>query len=263
VGRHAILAALERNDVSKITVITEYPELLNESNWECSCPGGHTNPSKEYPDRVEVVTIPTSWNEEDHSPTLVRYFHGASAVISCLGHRQPGWSHRALLQRGLVSTSGNRQIIAALQRTGGLHRRAVVVSSVGIQEDWPPMEFSLAGKIMGWLFKGPCKGSFVDLNGMEVAYKSYNDQSASTSSSSSEGIDYLFVRPVGIGEEQIPKNQWFLQQEKGKDKLGMSIAKMDVARFMVNEAMTPTLHRTAVVIGGEPPKTRKQKKTSK
>lgn len=32
VGRRAILAALEQPTVKKITVITEYPELLNESN---------------------------------------------------------------------------------------------------------------------------------------------------------------------------------------------------------------------------------------
>ena len=31
VGRHAILAALEQPSVRKITVITEYPELLDES----------------------------------------------------------------------------------------------------------------------------------------------------------------------------------------------------------------------------------------
>ena len=57
VGRHAILAALEQPSVSKITVITEYPELLDEKNWECNCPGGHTNPATEHPSKVNVVKV--------------------------------------------------------------------------------------------------------------------------------------------------------------------------------------------------------------
>lgn len=240
VGRHAILAALENKHVSKVTVITEYPELLDEKNWECSCPGGHTNPSKDHPDRVEVVPIPSSWNTEDHTSTLIKHFHGAKAIISCLGHRQPGWKNKALIQRGLVASSGNKQVIRAMEETPGLDR-AVVISSVGIQEDWPPMEFHFTGRILGWFFKGPCKKSFVDLNDMEVAYKE-----------SSKDLDYLFVRPVGIGEEVVPKNTWSVQSEKGNDALGISVAKMDVARYMVHEAVTPTRHKTGVVIGGEP-----------
>jgi hypothetical protein len=33
VGRHVILAALEQPSITKVTVITEYPKLLDESNW--------------------------------------------------------------------------------------------------------------------------------------------------------------------------------------------------------------------------------------
>lgn len=245
-GRHAILAALERGDVAKVTVITEHPELLDEANWECGCPGGHTNPARDHPDRVEVVTIGPTWDEADHTETLKRHFEGAAAVVSCLGHRQPGWRNRELLTRGLVAASGNRQVVRAMEETPGLDR-AVVMSSIGIQEDWPPLEFHLAGKAMGLLFKGPSKKAFKDLNSMELAYKK-----------SSAELDYLFVRPAGLTENVVPEGKWFLQEEKGKDKVGIEIAKMDVARFMIEEALAPTRHRTGVVIGGAPPQPKRK-----
>ena len=76
---------------------------------------------------------------------------------------------------------------------------------------------------------------------------------------SSNDIDYLFVRPVGISEDVVPENRWFLQKEKGVDPVGFNMAKMDVARFMVEEALNPTKHRMGVVIGSEPPPAPKKK----
>ena len=65
------------------------------------------------------------------------------------------------------------------------------------------------------------------------------------------GLDYLLVRPVGIGEDVIPTNQWKIQTEKYKDtNLDGNMAKLDVARFMVNEVIEPSRHEDAVVIGG-------------
>jgi hypothetical protein len=242
VGRHAILAALEQPTVSHITVITEYPDLLNEKRWECGCATPHTNPATDHPDKVKVIGI-DSWKTTNHVELLKTHMHGANAVISCLGHRQPGWINKDLKKKGIVSAVGNRQVIEAIQATEGLNR-AVVISSVGIQEDWPPMEFHWAGKAMKWLFQGPSKQTFRDLSDMELAYKDATD------------IDYLFVRPTGISEEVLPANEWFLQKQKGKDAVGFNMAKMDVARFMVQEALQPTKHKVGVVIGSKPPKSK-------
>jgi hypothetical protein len=38
VGRHALQAALERSEVLHVKVLTQHPELLEESNWNCGCP---------------------------------------------------------------------------------------------------------------------------------------------------------------------------------------------------------------------------------
>ncbi len=242
VGRHAILAALEQPSVEKITVITEYPELLDQTNWECSCPGGHTNPAKDHPSKVFVVPIQdNSW--KTHQTNLADHFKGADAVISCLGHRQPGYKYPQLIKKGLIACDGNKQVIRAMKEANV--QRVVVCSSVGVEEDKPAMEFHWAGKILGLMFKTNSKKAFQDLTEMEIAYKQ------------EESLDYLFVRPVGLGEEVVPQNKYFIQQQKGKDAVGMNMAKLDCARFMVQEALHPTFHKRGVVIGSEPPMSKK------
>jgi len=238
VGRHAILAALEKK-VSQIVVITEYPELLDEKNWECGCPDGHTNPSKDHPDIVTVIPI-EDWKTTKALDALIEHCSGANAIISCLGHRQPGYINKLLIQRGMIAKEGNQQVIDAMKKTG--LKRAVIISSVGCQEDWPPLEFHWSGKILARMFKTNSRRAFADLNEMELAYKE-----------NAADIDYLFVRPVGIGEDMKPCGEYFIQETKGKDKLGFNMAKMDVARFMVQEALEPTYHQRGVVIGADHP----------
>ena len=282
VGRHAILAALESpyaDHVVKVSVVTEYPELLDEQNWECGCVGGHTNPSKDFPDKVNIVPISGSWNDadKDYSKTVLqplfsdifstiakqesqqtKLMQGQEqeeeevAVISCLGHRQPGWKYKNLITRGLVANSGSKQLLNAItavktngqtnMTNGSTPVRVVAISSVGIQEDWPPMEWNWAiRRIMSFLLRHPARLAANDLTKMESNFHK----------TSPDIIDYLFVRPVGISEEATPKHDWHIQREKFKDKdMGLDMAKMDVARYMVSQILNPTSHRKGVVIGG-------------
>lgn len=78
-------------------------------------------------------------------------------------------------------------------------------------------------------------------------------------------LDYLFVKPVGIGEEVEPAGRYYLQ-ESGKRQVrdvfdnkvmedeivGGNMAKMDAARFIVEEAVQPTLHRQSQTVGAKP-----------
>lgn len=258
VGRHAILAALEQPTVEHVTVITEYPELLDLSNWECSCPGGHSHPAKDHPDRVTVVPLwgddddddkknprqPYSW--QNPPPNLSQHFQGADAVISCLGHRQPGHLHPELIKKGLIAHDGTKQVLQAMKEAN--LSRIILCSSVGVEEDKPPIEFHWAGKILALMFKTNSKRAFQDLTRMEMAVKE-----------EALWLDYVLVRPVGLGEEVVPVNQYFVQQEKGKDVLGINMAKLDCARFMVHEALNPTYHRRGVVVGSEPPPSKSKK----
>mmetsp|Transcript_25153 Transcript_25153/g.54210 ORF Transcript_25153/g.54210 Transcript_25153/m.54210 type:complete len:266 (+) Transcript_25153:51-848(+) len=237
VGRHAIIAALEKPSIEQIIVITEYPSLLDEENWECNCPGGHTNPFND-PDTVsklKMVKIDTWKNEQ---PDLAKYFIGATGVVSCLGHRQPGWKNPELKKRGLVAYDGNRQVIAAMVEAKV--NRVVAISSIAINGDksWPHW----SSQAMSCLFKTFQRKAGKDLAKMEDAYIE-------------SSLDYLLVRPVGIGEEVVPTGQYYLQQsEKDKvhDMVGGNMAKLDAARFMVDEAVTPTLHMTSQVVGAKP-----------
>jgi hypothetical protein len=284
VGRHAILAALEppySDHIVKVSVVTEYPELLDDHDWECGCTGGHTNPSKDFPDKVVVVPINGSWNDSgvDYSKTVLQpLFRDAFstvqkqegsqhpddkeevAVISCLGHRQPGWKYKNLITRGLVANSGSKHLLDAIEAvatestkskssTQTKPVRVVTISSVGIQEDWPPFEWHLPLRwIMSYVLKGPAKLAAQDLTQMETNFHQ----------TSADCIDYLFVRPVGISEDVIPKHDWHIQREKFKDKgMAFDMAKMDVARYILSQAINPTCHRQGVVIGGSRKTTKK------
>lgn len=64
--------------------------------------------------------------------------------------------------------------------------------------------------------------------------------------------DFLIVRAVATGEKTIPEGSYYVQNKKYNDVVGINIAKMDIAQFMVQEAIVPTLTRQAVVVGGHP-----------
>jgi len=220
--------------------------LLDLKNWECNCTGDHTNPFND-PDsasKLELVEIDTWKNEH---PELTKHFVGAVGVVSCLGHRQPGWKNPDLKRRGLVAHDGNKQVIKAMMEAKV--DRVVVISSIAINGDksWPHW----ASKVMGCLFSTFQRSAAKDLIGMEAAY-------------TESPLDYLFVRPVGIGEEVVPTGHYYLQQPGEKKSLdvtsgtiidgevGGNMAKIDVARFMVDEAIRPTLHRTSQTVGAKP-----------
>ena len=107
------------------------------------------------------------------------------------------------------------------------------------------MEFIwIARVILSFLFivPGLSRGAYRDLTMMERLYRA----------TTPDDVDYLFVRPCGLGEEVVPVGQWWLQKEKYKDAVGGNMAKLDCARCMVEECLNPTKHREAVVIGSDP-----------
>ena len=255
VGRHAILAALENPSITKITVITEYPEKLDETNWNWSfpsdCPAStpvtNTNPfnDPQLSSRLAMVPIDT-WKKEQLD--LTKHFIGAMGVVSCLGHRQPGWKSKELITRGLIAYDGNKQVIAAMNEAKVT--RVVVITSIALHGDktWPHW----ASKVMGCLFQTFQRKAGNDLIKMENAYVE-------------SSLDYLFVRPVGIEETKIPVGRYYLQVHGEKKSIDVSadneviegivggnMAKLDVARFMVDEVLRPTLHRTSQVVGSKP-----------
>lgn len=221
VGRHAVQAAFESN-VEQVTVLTPHPESLQEENWKCSCKEKHVM-TEEQKTRLTIVPV-NNWKTED----LSRHFQDATAVVSCLGNRQPfigDW----------CAHEGNQAVIKAKPP------RVVVLTSVGVEEDWPPIKSFLLGRvIMTLIFTVFGRKMYRDLCLMERAYRATSD------------LDYLLVRPVGIGEEVVPCNDWLIQDSDSFPLDQYNMAKLDVARYLVKEALSPTRSKEAVFIGASP-----------
>lgn len=231
-GRHAVQVAVEKKksqEVEQITVLTRYPELLDETNWKCGCSEPHRF-SEDDKKLFSLVHV-KDWSDK----TLATHFKDATAVISCLGNREP--TMMGVNPDSWEAFDGNQAVISAMKEYS--IERAVVMTSTGVNEDWPCMEYHWTGKIMSLMFMTCARKPYKDLATMEDAYRAASDQ-----------LDFLLVRPVGIGEDELPVNTWKLQREKCKDKeMGIGMAKLDVARFMMQEALNPTKHKEAVVIG--------------
>ncbi|KAI2507432.1 NAD(P)H-binding protein [Fragilaria crotonensis] len=229
VGRHAVRAALERpTEIEHITVLSQHSESLNDDNWNCGCDSSLHKFSDDEKQRLSIVHV-ESWSDT----TLASHFEGAGAVISCLGNRQMTLGDR-------VGGEGSAVVVKAMN----LHkiRRAIVISSIGVGDDWPPLEFSWAGKIMACIFLTCGRSDYKDLTLVESTFQD------------SQNIDYLFVRPAGLAEDVVPKGHWYVQKEKHKDKsMSILLAKLDCARFMVEEAINPTRSKTAAVVGSPLP----------
>jgi putative NADH-flavin reductase len=235
VGRHAILAALEKPEVSKITVITEHPEKLDEKNWDSY--GDKTNPfdNPEFAPRLKMVKVEESWKKPQEN--LSSQFQGADAVISCLGHRQPGIQNKDLLKRGLVAYDGNKQVIQAMNEANV--NRVCVITSMGLGGDDGAWKHFAAG-ILKTMFRTVARKARKDLEAMEKLYVE-------------SSLDYLFVRPVGISEDCEPAGKYFIQEPGNKKEVvAGNMAKIDVARFMVDQAINPTFHRATKTVGAEP-----------
>ena len=224
VGRHAVKAALEASPDSRIRVLTADPKtLLEETDWKCGCGEPHSFSPAEL-SRLDVRAVDVT--KDDLRPHL----DNVEAVISALGNRQIYYGHS-------VGTRGTQNLVQAMEACQ--IRRLVAVTSVGLSEDWPPMEFHWLGSLVKWMFT--FTRCHVDLQGVETAIHS----------SASSSLDYLLVRPVGLSEGRRPKGEWFVQKKKGDDKVGPDMGKMDCARFVVSEVMRPTFNRQGVVVGSD------------
>lgn len=225
VGRHAVLAALERDKVSTVKVLSQNIETLEEKNWNCGCPEDHGF-TEEQRIRLELVPVKDNWKD------ITMHLSGVDAVVSCLGTRQP-------FLGGRCATAGSKAVVHAMKENG--ISRVVSITSMGLNEDYPSMEFHWAGKIMDGIFATVSRREANYLKGSEKVYRESD-------------LDYLLIRPMGLAEDLAPSNERFVQKKKHKDVVGTNIAKMDCGRFMVEEALNPTRHRTAVVVGGDPEK---------
>jgi hypothetical protein len=230
VGRHAIAAALEfpPTVVRQIRALSTNIKALEKRQWKCGCEEQH---SVTESDRLQLIQADCT------TVNLDQYMEGVSAVVSCLGNRRP-------FHDDCVAKLGTQGIVQAVLRQR-VTPRFVMLSSVGIAEDWPPMEWCREGQRLQGFFRTICWMQYQDLSGAELAIQ----QGAQTN----EDFNFLIVRSVILDETTRPVGGWYVQVAKHKDHPPcLDLAKMDCARFMVEEAITPSIRRRAVVLGGVP-----------
>lgn len=257
VGRHCVAMALKHPRVRCVKVVTDQPpqHLFDEKNYnKCCCPP-HTHELLGFKDRLRVY--PANISSDDFS----HHVQNVDAVITCLGNRlpfHPDW-------RPHIAEYGTTRIVEALLDLDRTRQRIIMLSSVGIGNDWPPLEGLQEGNFLQGLFRTICWEQYQDLSGAERALRR---------TWSSNQLDYVTARCVLLPDGCPPTGLFqAIDQPQGSVRLGIGdtaagerrgscgragsdydkfIAKLDAAQFLIQEAVLPSLHRQVVILGGRP-----------
>lgn len=178
-------------------------------------------------DFASMTTIRIDIDAEDAQTKLDDALKDVGAVVACLASRQPSLGRWLARGTEMVKTSMGKNNA----------ERLVILSSMGIGQDFTPLS---AIKVL-WhaMLRTVLRPARKDLIALEAVVEGSK-------------LDYLLVRPTGLTPEEPPIGSWKLLTAPKQGGLRLSLAKKDVAEFMIKEAVQPTFHRTAVTIGGEP-----------
>ncbi|GBG32970.1 Tsukushin, partial [Hondaea fermentalgiana] len=215
-GRHAVAHALRQEGENlQVRVVARDPDMLKEIL---------TDGEFASPRLTKIKADPASDVE-----ALEGAIQGADAVVSTLGNRQYGFER--------FSARATANVLSTMQRNGV--ERLVCISSVGINEDWPPFVWYTPIRILfSAMLLTVLRSAYRDLSQMETKIRAAGDK-----------VDFLIVRPCGLGPEVVPVGSWKLRMSPEDGPLDDQVAKADVGQFLLQEALHPTIHKTAVTIG--------------
>jgi putative NADH-flavin reductase len=153
---------------------------------------------------------------------------GVDAVISCLGNRQPSMERWCAL--------GTRKVVSAM-KTKKI-KRLVSLSSMGIGKD-DFMRTTPLTVFWAALLRTLLRSARKDLYALEKVVVESD-------------LDFVLVRPVGLTPSEPPQgscDRLLSKPNKGGTSLKFMLSKSDAAAFMLEEALTPTIHSQEVTIG--------------
>mmetsp|Transcript_28758 Transcript_28758/g.77419 ORF Transcript_28758/g.77419 Transcript_28758/m.77419 type:complete len:222 (-) Transcript_28758:174-839(-) len=160
----------------------------------------------------------------DAGSKLESAFRGCSAVVAAPGSRQPGLANTCEL--------GARIIVGAM-KTAGVER-LVVLSSMGVGNDFIPAGFAkYLMKVMMVTYMAQPKR---DLVAMEQVVRDSN-------------LDYVIVRPMGVDPDELPQGKWRVIDAPVKRAPPLTVAKEDVAQYVLTEALSRAHSQAAVTVG--------------
>ena len=223
-GRHAILHAVKNPAISEVRAVARDPSL----------PAAPEPAFDKFTEAEKAKLQFITADPENDYESLREAFHGATAVISSLGCRQPGFER--------YGTTGMRTVVRAMQAQGV--SRLVAMSSIGIGNSWPVRRMGpwWMGYLFGLFAITMMRGGLRDIAGLEKVV-------TDTQAGPYPKLDYVLVRPVGLGPEVEPQGTWTVREDPKAGALSMQIAKSDVGQFLVDQALNPTIHNQAIEIG--------------
>lgn len=153
---------------------------------------------------------------------------GATAIVAALSSRQPSYPRWA--------AAGATATLTAATAAG--IRRVVVLSSMGIGAD--PLPMGPLKLLWGAMLATVFRSVRTDLTAAEAVW-----------AASPADVDYVLFRPMGLTPTEPPRGRGSVKllAARGEGGLATSVAKADVAAAMLDEALTPTAHRTGVTVG--------------
>lgn len=164
---------------------------------------------------------------EEAQGVIQEALSGADAVIASFGSRQS----ELPCYLGL----GIRKVVAAMKAESV--ERLVCLSSFGIGDDFMPI--SPIKLLWGTMLRVGMRRTKADLEEMEAAVMA-------------SSLDYVLVRPMAILPEEPVTGSYDAVSDRGQGRLRLSVAKSDVAKCLVDEAVEPTFHRAAITVGKRP-----------
>jgi len=227
VGKHAVAVALQNPAVSSVKLFRKTPTQAEP--WKCSCPDDsfHTVTSP----RLETIHI--EWFDPQLVTTLRHHLVSVTHVLTGLGNR-------VLFHRDDMSKHGMERVLPALT-----NQRLVMLSSVGVAEDWPPMTWSAEGRRLESCFRTISWSQHQDLCAGEAILRAYAARHADW--------EYTIVRVVLMPDSVASTNEWVVQTTKNQEPFpAEGISKLDCARFLVQQLLEPQYLRRAVTVGRKP-----------
>ena len=175
---------------------------------------------------------------------LEKAIKGSDMVLSCLGSRRG---------EDKVVEKGTRKILDAMQQSKV--PRMAMISSIGVGDSgWQLLRLGVGGWIFSALFNSVLKSTKLDLQAAEniCIGGPAGWLSSAISHARPNGVSCIVVRPAGLSDAPS-EGKYDVALSSGT--VGASVAREDVAKFMLTLLENKSYEDGAVSVGGNAPRT--------
>ena len=184
-------------------------------------------------------------NDSDKVASLANVIQGCELVLSCIGNRR---GESAVVERGTMT------IMAAMSKAGV--PRMAMISSIGVGDSrFQLLRLGFSGWVFSIIFATLLRKTKEDLNAAEalaIGAPAGALYGAATPHARPEGVSVVVVRPAGLSNAP-GGGAYDVALVDGT--VGGSVAREDVARFMLTLAAETKYDNGAVSVGGNAPRT--------